>query len=241
MVELLENNTISVYDKFKEGLLTNIKNDDFEGGIIIPEDKEEEYHWDVRVEITKMVSAFSRIQNILDFLLIPPKNIPLANENFSKLDWLVYHNSTFIWTIVSLGDISFILTSTIFRLGIPPKHCRSRLILDHEFVSEEVKIILKKLNNEVNKYRESRNSLLHRGDDPYIEGTYKLKLFELLSKIIPDIFQSRAENLYKDNRNSLVKNIKKEGEVFEHLVSDLFDALKPSYEKKYGEIKGELL
>ena len=159
MVELLENNTSSVYDKFTEGLLMNIKNDDFEGGIIIPKDKEEEYHWDVRVEITKMVSAFGRIQNILDFLLIPPKNIPLANENFSKLDWLVYHNSTFIWTIVSLSDISFLLTNTIFRLGIPPKHCRSRLILDHEFVSEEVKIMLKNLNNEVNKYSEiSRDS-----------------------------------------------------------------------------------
>ena len=241
MVELLENNTSSIYNNYKEMLLDNIKNDDFDSTNILPKVEEEEYPWDVRVEITKLVSAFSRIQNILDFLLIPPKNIPLANEKFSQLDWLVYHNSTFIWTIISLGDISLILTSTIFKLGIPPKHCRSGLILDHEFVSKEVKIMLKKLNAEVNKYRESRNSLLHRGDAAYIEGTFKLNLFELLSKIIPDIFQSRAENLYKDNRDSLAKNIEKEGEVFEHLVSDLFDALKPSYEKKYAEIKGELL
>ena len=92
MVELLEKNTSSIYIKFKDMILDNIKNDDFESSSIPIKDEWEEYPWDVRVEITKMVSAFSRIQDILDFLLLPSKNIPSVNENFSKLDWLVYHN-----------------------------------------------------------------------------------------------------------------------------------------------------
>ena len=241
IVDLLENNTISPSKKFREGFLKNIQNGDFESSVRLSLNKEEDYHWNVSIEINKLVASFRRIQIIIDFLSIPLEDIPSTDEKLSGLIWLTYHYSSFIWTIVSVVDITLILTSVIFNLGIPPKHCRIGLILDHEFVSEKVKKALKNLNTEVNRYRESRNLILHRGDSPDMEGASKLAVLEALTDMKPDVFQSETESHYQNVCESLSTDINKKGEVLENLVSELFDALKPSYEKEYGNIRGDLL
>ena len=241
MVEFLDKKRDLITNQSKDSFLKNIMNNDFESEIIVPMDKEEDYHWNVSIDVAKLVATFNRIEIIQEFLSIPSKDIPLTNKKNSKLEWLGYHYSTYIWTIVRLSDISFILTSTIFNLGIPPKYCKDWLNISHELVSKKVKSVLKKLNKEVDKKREQRNSLLHQGNDPKIVGRNKLAVFETLSELYPDMFQSQTEFLYKDLGDSLLKVIKTESKIFESIIYDLFDALKPSYEKKYGKIKGELL
>lgn len=241
LVELLSKNTISSDEKFKETFLENYKKGDIESGVNFSMDKEEEFHWDVSIEVNKLVASFRRIKNVQDFLSIPSEDIPDPDEKISRLVWLTYHYSSFIWTAVMLADLSLLLTNIVFDLGILPKHCRMRLILDHKFVSDKAKDSLNDLDKEVNKYRETRNLLLHRGDPPDMDGTSELVVLEALENTQPDIFQSRTEEHYQKVRDSLLEDISKKSDILENLVSKLFDALKPSYEEKWGKIKGDLI
>ena len=113
----------------------------------------------------KLLNTSDKLGTIVRLLKIKP-SIYFSNEaglKYSK--YLEYNLENFIFRITSIVDLSVILVSDFYNLGIPPKDTTLRHLKgnSHTKETEAVKVIVK-YDKEIQKIRQVRNLIAHRGE-----------------------------------------------------------------------------
>jgi len=137
-------------------------------------------------------------------------------------NYINYHYVKYAITVVTIMDVSLILTNDTFRLGNPERLCHPDNIIRNSWViSSNVDKALNKLSRIVEPWREPRNLFIHRGWDIYRELLTALEAYELTrEKGMLNIMVSsrRVKSLYKSELSKIFKE-------FDQVETPLFDAV----------------
>ena len=137
-------------------------------------------------------------------------------------NYINYHYVKYAITVVTIMDVSLILTNDTFRLGNPERLCYPDNIIRNSWViSSNVHNTLNKLSRIVGPWREPRNLFIHRGWEIYREVLTVLEEYELgrAKGMLDDMVSShRVKFLYKSELSIIFKE-------FDQVETPLFDAV----------------
>ena len=137
-------------------------------------------------------------------------------------NYINYHYIKYAITVVTIMDVSLILTNDTFRLGNPERLCYLDNIIRNSWViSSNVDKALNKLTKIVEPWREPRNLFIHRGWEIYRENLTALGMYELLKekgKLDKMVSSRRVKTLYKSELAEIFKE-------FDQVETPLFDAV----------------
>jgi len=203
------------------------------GGMPLPEPFF--YHYEVFYYASALLGAIDRLEEAHVYL---ERFQPAYEEHGITQDqWIDYHYSYYVVTAVSLYDIALVLTNVVFRLGIPPRHCRDSIIKRNRWVrTTPVKAALDELYRQVKPYVELRHLLVHRGEMPKLEQIDLLRLFSFAHRFSDPLVDPRdLKQLYALEVAAVCSGLEIEREQIRQAVRNLFDALLSIYEARAKE------
>lgn len=166
----------------------------------------------------------------------------LDGELISRADYIAYQLENLYLRMGMITDRSLKLTNTVFRLGIPPRECRSHVVVDNEHVRHTpVRARLRALEKVVKPYRKVRNTIAHfkRYSDAElgeIEGYFILEKSNTPINSVVERFRhfykTKADRYVEARRDELVPVV---GALIQ-AVAKLFDALLPVFEENHGRL-----
>ncbi len=194
-----------------------------------------------------LINSLERIAFTIDFLKRFPSPKTYEKQGINRFDWLEYHYSYFVITYVSLYEISLILVNSVYRLGIADRFCNNSTIRKNSWVKDtDVDNILKELDNIIQPYRHPRNLHVHRGELPDIKekADYDfwdiIQLLEFSNQISEPIVERKIlQDAYASQTFFLTRNLTKEIENVQDIVSKLLTSLLPIYKKKSTKLQSD--
>jgi hypothetical protein len=143
--------------------------------------EQEWYFSSVFFYLSNFCGSFVRLEHTRAFLGHLRLLKQYRETGITRSTYIEYHRSNHAVTLVGIFDIALILTSKVFRLGLPERQCRSEIITQNSWVrSREVDRILQELNSAVEPLREPRNLFIHRGILQVDEFLTALGAYDLL-------------------------------------------------------------
>lgn len=205
------------------------------------------YDYAVFTHASSLLSGIERLQQTENFIGNFPRPRSYEKKGINQYTWIEYHYSYYLATLVSLHDISLILTNFVFRLGNRERDCKVDLIMNNSWVSQtSVKKTLADLDKLIKPYRESRNLHLHRGQMPDIASTMNLeeldmlRLYSFIQMQEPIINQEIIDWAYKGAIKEIVERLQAERYNVHKVIWQFFDDLSPTYEKESTALRKEL-
>jgi hypothetical protein len=210
-----------------------------------------EYEWydhAVFSYVSAMISAIENLERSQHFIRSFPQPRSYEKKGVRQHDWIEYHYSHYLITLVSVFDIALTLANTIFRLGNRERDCKKDLITKNSWVSRTpVASALDELDPLIKPYREGRNLHVHRGRVPKISSAMnseyldKLDLFSFVQICgKPVVDRSILQLAYKGQVKQICARLRKETDSIRDNVWQLFDKLAPIYENKSMSLRSEL-
>jgi len=195
------------------------------------------YHHEVFYYTTALLGAVGRLEEAQTYLEVFPQ--VCERVEMTRAQWIDYHYSTYVITLVSLYDIALILTSVVFRLGIPPRHCRDSVIKENRWVkTTPVKSALDGLHRCIKPYIESRHLLVHRGEVPQLEQFDTLRFLSFANKFSdPLVDPEDLQTWYVCEITLLGSKLFFERDEIKKAAWNLFDALLPVYQARVEEVE----
>jgi hypothetical protein len=197
------------------------------------------YHNDVFHYISNITRAIERIEMTPIFIRRFPRNRTYDNRGITLHRWIQYHYSNYLVTVVSLYDTALLLTNAVFALRVEPKKCNDRTITNNAIVKQTpVKGTLEAISSAVDKYRDTRNYLVHRNIQPELERLDELESFRFVYEAgksfnqdwEPIIHPNVVKFLYSHHRRALIKEVIDETEKLTDALYDFFTELGFVYE-----------
>ena len=158
-------------------------------------------------------------------------------------NYINYHYVRYTITVVTIMDVSLILTNHTFRLGNPERLCSLDNITRNSWViSTNVGEALNKLSRIVEPWREPRNLFIHRGWEIYRELLTALEEYELtqdkglldLDKVVSS---HRVKSLYKSELLEIFKEFDEVEPPLSEAVIELLSELLPIYESQRNRLQ----
>ena len=221
-----------------------------EKGIVRSKEKDElfEYEWydtEVFTHLSAIVFGIDRLKYSQNFIRTFPRLRSYEKEGIDQADWIEYHYSYYVITLVSLYDIALILTNAVFRLGNHERDCKPDLIKKNTWVRDTpVKQALDELDILVRRHREGRNLHVHRGQVQNIalvmesEDLDRLKLISSVHMYSEPIVDKEIVDLaYKGHVEEISSRLQEEKKQTQDAIWTLFDVLLPVYQEKATELK----
>jgi hypothetical protein len=191
------------------------------------------YYHSVFYHGMNLINAIDRLNEIKVFLSSFPTKKRYEKQGVSQDKWIRYHYANFVVTVFSLYDISLILTSFVFRLGIPESKCKTDVIVKNAWISgTKVETTLVELDKIVRPFREPRHLHVHRGQIPELEQLDELGLISFAQLRSKPIVPARTLRIaYSLAIRDILNNMDPEIEKLTYAIWNLFDALFPTYEQ----------
>ncbi len=195
------------------------------------------YDIEVFRSASALESAIYRLRQNITYIENYTGDIDGHDTVLTQYDWIQYHYSFFVTTLVSIPDLLFILVNAIFELGNPERHCKRDIILKNAWIREtEIPRKIHDLESIVKPYRKPRNLLIHRGRMPDLPCNSDNSLLDYLSFynvplkarsdfMSPELLRAAWEHERPKIRVCLLS----EAERIDASVTSVFDALLPYY------------
>lgn len=201
----------------------------------------ERYHLDVFESLTSLLNVMSKLEECRRYTARFPSPKSFQKAGITRHSWLEYHYSYHIVLVVSVFDISLIAVNNILRLGNLERNCKSEMILcNRNVVNCGLVGPLNHLDTFIKKFREMRNSHVHRGKKPRISQIIKsdaldnAEIIQLADSFPPNYARSGMSHIVDSTVKGEVKKLVIIMESdFDNLydrVNTLLNALKPIYD-----------
>jgi hypothetical protein len=167
------------------------------------------YNLDVFDATGAVIQSFDLLERSRNFARSIPSANYLRGLKINRHDWLEYHISTFLITLVTIGDETVLLVNDVLRLGIDSRHCRAVAVKSNKWVKDtSLPTHLDAIENLIRPHRKTRNRLVHGGKVPSLGSFVKsgnldqLKGFSLALQYRPGSF---PEAMHVKLQNAYVK------------------------------------
>lgn len=193
----------------------------------------EEYLVSVFLWKSRLINSFERLEHIRAYLAYFRLPKQYKEIGINRTSYLRYHYSNHAVTLRGVFDIALILTSNVFRLGLPEKQCRPDLIIQNAWVRKRgIDKILRQLDSAVSPLREPRNLYIHRGYPRDNESLQILRMYELLEEVddsLEIITHSKFKPAYKEETSKFLNELSKQEEPVFNTSMELLTSLHPVY------------
>lgn len=124
----------------------------------------EKYSFSVMGWIQRLRNCFKDLEHTRVYMSHFRSNKWYREAEIVQGNYINYHYVKYAITVVTIMDVSLILTNDTFRLGNPERLCHTDNIIRNSWViSSNVHNALNKLSRIVEPWREPRNLFIHRG------------------------------------------------------------------------------
>jgi hypothetical protein len=184
----------------------------------------EEYSFTVMGWIHRLLNCFKALEHTRVYISHFMSNKWYREAGIVQSNYINYHYVKYAITVVTIMDVSLILTNYTLRLGNPEKLCYLDSIMRNSWViSSNIDKALNKLSRIVEQWREPRNLFIHRGWEIYREVLTALEGYELTQgkgkgMLFKAISSHRIKFLYKSELSKILKE-------FDQIETPLFDAV----------------
>lgn len=190
-----------------------------------------------------VAACIERAEESIFYIGHHPSGRTYAQSGITKTSWIQYHLSQFVYNLYSLSDASLRLVEWVFQLGITPRNCKERAVIDNTWVcNTHVKKSWKNLDGAIGPFKSMRNADIHRAERAHPNhftdgGPFQTaRLMELLQTVDPATIDSDVikwlVNYTKGQLSSEMTGILEE---LCPLVTCLLNDLLPHYEAKEAQ------
>jgi hypothetical protein len=192
------------------------------------------YSFTVMSWMQRLRSCFTSLEHTRVYMRHFRNNKWYREAGIVQGNYINYHYAKYTITVVTIMDVSLILTNYTFRLGNPERLCSLDNITRNSWViSTNIGEALNKLSRIVEPWREPRNLFIHRGWEMYSELLTALEQYELTRDkgMLDEVVSShRVKSLYKSELSDIFKEFDEvEAPLFEAVI-ELLSELLPIYE-----------
>lgn len=190
-------------------------------------------------------SAIENLERSQHFIFSFPQPRRNAKQGVRQHDWIEYHYSHYLITLVSLLDISLILTNAVFCLGNRERDCRFDLITENSWVARtSVASALGDIRKLVQPHKKGRNELVHWGQTPkiasvmkseYLKNLDRFSFIELCGKPVVD--RKTLELAYKGQVKKISAKLQAETNTTFDAVWEFFNKLEPIYQNHFATLR----
>ncbi|HPQ38473.1 MAG TPA: Cthe_2314 family HEPN domain-containing protein [Synergistaceae bacterium] len=167
-----------------------------------------------------------------------------GGEIITRSDYIAYQLENLYLRFFMIPDRSLRLTNEVFCLGLPPRECGARTVINNQHLRDtKVRKHLRAIEKKVEPYREMRNRIAHlaRYDDPELG---KVEIYSILQKIKKqrdEPFLESNHRLYKNKADLYIsvkrKNLRPVINTLVCEVANFYDALLPHFIANYKLLK----
>ncbi|HEX5223300.1 MAG TPA: Cthe_2314 family HEPN domain-containing protein [Verrucomicrobiae bacterium] len=197
--------------------------------------------------ISAIQSAIENLERSQYFILSFPQPRRNAKQGVRLHDWIEYHYSHYLITLVSLLDISLVLTNAVFCLGNRERDCRFDLITENSWVARTpAASALEDIRKFVQPHKKGRNEFVHWGQTPkiasvmksdYLKHLDRFSFIELCGKPVVD--RKTLELAYKGQVKKISVKLKAETDSIFDAVWKFFDKLEPIYDQHSATLRAQ--
>jgi hypothetical protein len=201
-----------------------------------------EHMWyadNVFTHTSAMQSAIENLERSQNFIQSFPRPRQNEKRGVRQHDWIEYHYSHYLITLVSLLDISLRLTNAVFCLGNRERDCKFELITKNSWVTRTpIASALGEINKLIHPHKEGRNNFVHCGKIPkiasvmeseYLNNLDRFSFIEMCGRPVVD--RKTLELAYKGQVKRISATLQEETNSIYEAVWKLFNKLEPIYEK----------
>lgn len=201
------------------------------------------YYHAVFYYASNITSTLERLDETLFYIQKIPHQAAFIKKGITEDKWIEYHYCSHAITMTAIYDIALILTGTVFRLGLDPKHCNDNTIRDNAHIYHTpVRPAIKDLQKTIDPHRSTRNHYVHRGEIPFIEPIDHLKVFSIADRLgTPAIDKKTLRKYYIEAAGDIVKEIKDSNSKIQGATLKLLDTLLPFYRKNVEQLQASIL
>ena len=207
----------------------------------------ERYDWEVFTQLSSIYSVIERLEFSQNYIRTFPQSHSYEKEGITQHDWIEYHYSYYVITLISLSDVALKLTNAVFRLGNRERDCKADLIKKNTWVrATPVKQALDRLDQLIQPHREGRNLHVHHGKVQDIasvmesEGLGFLKVMRFVQMHSePIVDKEKIDLAYKGHVAEISSRLQEEEKRIQDALWILFDTLLPVYHEKVIELEGK--
>lgn len=197
------------------------------------------YTDDVFSHTSAMSSAIENLERSQHFIHVFPRPRQNEKRGMRRHDWIEYHYSHYLITLVSVLDISLRLTNAVFCLGNRERDCKTDLITKNSWVARTpVAAALGEINKLIQPHHAGRNLLLHCGKIPKIasvmesEDLANLDRFSFVEMCGKPVVDRKVLKLaYRGQVKKISAKLKGETNSICDAIWKFFNKLEPIYEK----------
>ncbi|MCO5052130.1 MAG: Cthe_2314 family HEPN domain-containing protein [Verrucomicrobiae bacterium] len=192
--------------------------------------------------IQSAIENLERSQYFIESFPQPRRNV---KRGVRQHDWIEYHYSHYLITLVSLLDISLRLTNVVFCLGNRERDCKFELVTKNSWVARTpVAGALGEIKKLIYSHKEGRNNFVHCGQIPKIASMMKSEYLNNLDRFSfiemcgePVVDKKTLELAYKGQVKKISAKLKNETDSIFDAVWKLFNKLEPIYERNANTLK----
>ena len=193
----------------------------------------EKYSFSVMGWMQRLRNCFKDLEHTRVYMSHFRSNKWYREAGIVQSNYINYHYVKYAITVVTIMDVSLILTNDTFRLGNPERLCYPDNIIRNSWViSSNVHNTLNKLSRIVEPWREPRNLFIHRGWEIYREVLTALEGLELMQEkgmLDTNVPSHRIKFLYKSELSKIYKEFDKVEPPLFDAVIELLSRLLPIY------------
>lgn len=198
----------------------------------------EHYNYSIAV-FENSISIISTI-NILDNIPIylksfSPNKIYIIND-ITQYDYVKYHLEVYHIKLITLFDQLLLLTNTVFDLGFPAKQCTFiNLLSNNHLKNSETALVLKKINKDLQIFKEIRNTIIHKGE--YKDKSFhEFEIDYILCRYAKDLSVTKdyIKKLLKPILKEKISTCEKLNKIIAKDVFLFFNSLKEKYKQIYN-------
>ena len=192
-----------------------------------------------------MQSAIENLERSQHFILSFPQPRQNVKRGVRRHDWIEYHYSHYLITLVSLLDISLRLTNVVFCLGNRERDCKFDLITKNSWVARTpVAGVLGEINKCIYPHKEGRNNFVHCGQKPKIASVMKSEYLKNLDRFSfiemcgkPVVDRKTLELAYKGQVKKISAKLQDETNFVFDAVWEFYNKLEPIYENHVATLR----
>jgi hypothetical protein len=193
----------------------------------------EKYSFSIMGWIHRLSNCFKSLEHTRVYMSHFRSNKWYREAEIVQSNYINYHYVKYVITVVTIMDVSLILTNEVFRLGNPERLCNLDNIIKNSWViSSNIDKVLNKLTKMVEPWREPRNLFIHRGWEIYREVLTALEGLELMQEkgmLDTNVPSHRIKFLYKSELSKIYKEFDKVEPPLFDAVIELLSRLLPIY------------
>jgi hypothetical protein len=201
----------------------------------------EKYSFAVMGGIHRIGNCFKALEHTRVYLQHFRSNKWYREAGIVRANYINYHYIKYAITVVTIVDVSLILTNDTFRLGNPERLCHTENITRNSWVtSSKVDKSLNKLSKIVEPWREPRNLFIHRGYEIYRDKLTALEEYELLREkgVLKQKFPSqKVKSLYQSELSKIFNEFDQVEPPLFNAVIEFLSKLLPVYLSWHKKLK----